>query len=114
MEAVNIWYQDRRGEDEKKDMARQEVRAPQRQLDDLHDELARRLRHRVAAEAASVPLSGPPRPVRLVVFELTRQEHRDEDLVNGTLDVDDADQSEHGVRDIPELQEPLQEMLAVL
>ena len=107
MEAVNIWYQDRRGEDEKKDMARQEVRAPQRQLDDLHDELARRLRHRGRAQAAAVPLARPPRPVRFIVLELTREEDGDEDLVDRALDEDDRDETEHGVCDVPQLEEPL-------
>ena len=107
MEAVNIWYQDRRGEDEKKDMARQEVRAPQRQLDDLHDELARGLRHRVAAKAPSVPLSGPPRPIRLVVLELAGEEDRDENLVHCPLDENNTNEAEHRVCDVPQLQEPL-------
>ena len=113
MEAVNIWYQDRRGEDEKKDMARQEVRAPQRQLDDLHNELTRGLRHGVRAEAAAVPLARPPRAVRLLVLELTGEEYRDEDLLDRTLNGDNGNDAEHGMRRIPELEEPLRFRLVV-
>lgn len=84
-------------------MARQEVGAPQRQLDDLDDELSRGLRHRICAKAAAVPLSGPPRPVRLVVLEFTRQEDGDEDLVESALDEDDSDQTQDGMRNVPQL-----------
>ena len=107
MEAVHKWYQDGWGKDEEKDVTCEEVGAPQRQLDDLDDVLARRLRHCVVAQAAAVPLAGPPRAVRLVVLELTGQEDGDEDLVNSALDVDDGDETENGMRDVPQLQEPL-------
>lgn len=45
------------------------------------------------AKSAAVPLASPPRAVRLVVFELTRKEDGDEDLVNGTLDEDHGDET---------------------
>ena len=107
MQTVDVWNHDRRRQDEHQDVAHEEVRAPERQLDDLHDELTRGLRHRVRAQTTAVPLARPPRAVRLVVLELTRQEHGDEDLVNRTLDEDDRNKTEDGVRDVPELEEPL-------
>ena len=111
MEAVHKWYQDGWGKDEEKDVTCEEVGAPQRQLDDLDDVFARRLRHGVVAQAAAVPLAGPPRAVRLVVLELAGQEDGDENLVHRALYVDDANQAEHRVRDVPELQEPLKSVL---
>ena len=80
-------------------MAEQNIGAPQRQFDDLHNKLASRLRHRVRAEAAAVPLARPPCPVGLVVLELTRQEDRDEDLVDRARDEDDDDE-EDGALDV--------------
>ena len=41
------------------------------------------------------------------MLKLAGQEDRDEDLVDGTLDEDDADETKDGVRDVPELEEPL-------
>ena len=112
MEAVDVGDEDGRGEDEEEDVAHEEVRAPERQLDDLDDELARGLRHRVRAEAAAVPLARPPRAVRLVVLELAREEDGDEDLVDRALDEDDDDQTEDRVCDVPELQEPLHDTIS--
>lgn len=89
-------------------MAGEEVGGPKRQFDDLDDELAGGLRHSVGAEAAAVPLSGPPGAVRFIVLELAREEDGDEDLVDSTLDEDDADEAKDGMRDVPELEEPLQ------
>ena len=55
------------------------------------------------AEVPSIPPSGPPGLVCLVVFELSRQENRDQDLVDGTLDENYGNETEDGVRGIPEL-----------
>ena len=41
------------------------------------------------------------------MLELTGEEDGDEDLLDGTLDGDDGDDSENGVRRIPKLEEPL-------
>ena len=43
------------------------------------------------------------------MLELTRQEHGDEHFVDGSLDVDDGDETKDRVRDIPRLEEPLQQ-----
>ena len=107
VQTVDVGYEDGWREEEEEDVSDEEVRAPQRQLDDLHDELARRLRHRGRAQAAAVPLARPPRPVRLIVLELTREEDGDEDLVDRALYEDDRDETEHGVCDVPQLEEPL-------
>ena len=61
----------------------------------------------MASESTSVPLARPPRQVGLVVFEFSGQEDGDEHLVDGTLDVNDANKTEDRVRNIPQLQEPL-------
>lgn len=55
-----------------------------------------------------MPLAGPPCAIRLVGLVLASEEHCDEDLLDGTLDGDDGDNTKHGVRRIPELEEPLQ------
>ena len=88
-------------------MADQEIRTPQRQLDNLDNELSCGLRHGMVSETSSVPLASPPRQVGLIVLELSREEDSDEDLVNGTLNVDDGDQPKNSMGDIPQLQEPL-------
>lgn len=61
----------------------------------------------MCSQAASVPSASPPSPVRFVVFELTRQEDRDENLVDGPLDSDHAYQPENRMRSVPCLKEPL-------
>jgi hypothetical protein len=43
------------------------------------------------SETPSIPSSGPPSFVGLVVFEFPSQEHSNEDLMKGTLDKDDGD-----------------------
>ena len=92
-------------------MSSEEVGAPQGQLDDLDNILARRLRHSVRAQPTAVPLAGPPRPVRLVVLELTREEDGDENLVNRPLDVDCCSDTHDGVRHVPRFKEPLKTSL---
>ena len=109
MQTVNVRDKDRGCEQEKKEVAGKEVRAPEREFDNLDDELPCRLRHRIGPEASSVPLARPPRPICLVVLELTREEHRDQDFVDGALNEDDSNQPKDGVSDIPQLQEPLWE-----
>lgn len=49
------------------------------------------------AEVPSIPPSGPPGLVGLVVFELTGQQDRDQDLVEGTLDEDHGNKAEDGM-----------------
>ena len=101
----------RHGHHDEQKVREQEVGRPERHLHDLHHELARRLRERRRAEPAPVPLARPPRPVGLLVLELTREEDRDEDLLDRPLDRDDRDDSQHRVRGIPELEEPLRKRL---
>lgn len=97
MQTVNVRYQDWWRQKEKKEVTREEVRAPERQLDDLDDELPCWLRHRVRAKTATVPLARPPCTVGLIVLKLTRQEDSDENLVDGALDVDNGNETQNGV-----------------
>ena len=62
----------------------------------------------MVSETSSVPLASPPSQVGLVVFELTGEEHGDEDFVDSTLDENDGDKTKNGVSDIPEFEEPLE------
>ena len=62
----------------------------------------------MSTQSPSVPFSSPPRPVRLVVFELTQEEARDKDFVDSTLDEDEGYHTKHGVRGVPEFKEPLE------
>ena len=48
----------------------------------------------------------PPRSVRLVVLELSGQEHGNEDLEDAPLHTDHSDETQHGMRRIPQFQEP--------
>ena len=114
MKSISIRDEDRRREHEQQEVSNEEVGAPQAKLDDLDNELTRRLRHDMRAQPTAVPLARPPRAVRLVVLELTREEDRDEDLVDRALDEDDRDEAEDGVRNVPELQEPLHKAVSTV
>ena len=107
MQLVDEWNEHRRCHDHQEKVSEQEVRCPERHLHNLDDEFTSRLGERGRAEAAAVPLAGPPRAIRLLVLELTGEEDGDEDLLDGALDGDDGDDSENGVRRIPKLEEPL-------
>jgi hypothetical protein len=66
---VDIRDQQGGREHKQQDVANYKVRAPEGQLDYLHDKLARRLRKYVRAESTIVPLARPPCPIGLVMFE---------------------------------------------
>lgn len=74
MQTVNVRQQQRWREHEHQEVAKDEVRTPERQLDDLHNEFTGGLRQGVVTEATAIPLTGPPGAVRLVVLELTGEE----------------------------------------
>ena len=101
MHLVDVGNQDGRCQHEQQNVPYQEVRAPQRELNDLDKEFSSWLRHDVHAEVPSVPPSSPPSLVGLVVFELSGQKNRDQDLVDGTLDENHGNKTEDGVRSIP-------------
>ena len=61
----------------------------------------------MVSKTSSVPLASPPSQVGLVVFELTREEHGDDDFVDSALDENDGNKTKNGVSDIPEFEEPL-------
>jgi hypothetical protein len=77
MKPVDVGYQYRGCQHEQEEVADQEVRAPEGQLNDLDDEFARWLRKHVRAEATTVPLARPPCPIGLIMFKFTRKKHRD-------------------------------------
>jgi len=108
VESIEVGNQDRRGEHEQQEMPEEQITTPQRELDNLDHELSRGLRHDVRAQPTSVPSSSPPCLVGLVVLELARQEHSNEDLVDGPLDGDDGDEAQDGMRCIPTLEIPLE------
>lgn len=107
MEFVDEWNEHRRRHDYQEKVRKQEVGCPEGHLDDLDHELAGGLRERRRPKTPTVPLSGPPSPVRLFVLQLARQEHGDKDLLNGTLNGNDGDDTKHRMRRIPKLEEPL-------
>jgi hypothetical protein len=107
VEPVDVWNHEWQSEDEQEEVADEEIRAPERDLDRLHYEFTGRLRHGVIAEAASIPPTSPPGLVRLIVLELSRKEDRDEGLVNCTLNGYNGDETKYCVREIPEFEKPL-------
>ena len=113
MNTIDVGYQQRWGKHEQQKVAEQNIGAPQRQFDDLHNKLASRLRHCMRAKSTAIPTTRPPRAVRLLVLELTGEEYRDEDLLDRTLNGDNGNDAEHGMRRIPELEEPLRFRLVV-
>jgi hypothetical protein len=92
---------------DQQNVTKQEVTTPKGHLDNFNDEFAGRLRHGRAAEAPSVPFTSPPCTVRLVVFELTRQENGNKNLLDSTLHGDNGDDSQYCMRSIPEFEKPL-------
>lgn len=112
MQTVNVWHEDRWRQHKEKEVADQEIRTPQGEFNDLHYQFTCRLRHDVVAKAAPVPPACPPCSVGFVMFELARQEHGDQDLVDSTLNRDNRNETKNGMRRVPGFQEPLQKWLA--
>ncbi len=88
-------------------MAKQKIRGPQRHFHDFHNELPSWLRHCRGAKATPIPFTSPPCPIGLVVLELAGQEDSYEDFLNGPLDGNDRNDTQHCVRCVPKLEEPL-------
>ena len=107
MQPINERNEDRRRHDDQEEVAQQEVGTPEGHLHDLDDVFTSGLREGRRSEATAVPLSGPPCSVSFIVLVFTREEYGNEDLLNGTLDSDDGDDTKHGMRCIPGLEEPL-------
>ena len=59
-------------------------------------------------ETAAIPSTCPPCAVGFVMLELARQEHGNQDLVDGTLNGDNRNETKNRVRRVPGFQEPLQ------
>lgn len=81
MYGIPIGDETRRSEYEQEEVGDQEVRCPERQFNNLDNEFSGWLRHDMVAQPATIPLSGPPCSVRLIMLELTREEYRYENLV---------------------------------
>ncbi len=91
---------------EQQDVCSEEIGREQRHLDDLDNKLTSRLAEGVTTKTTTVPASRPPSAVGLVMLELTREYQSDQDLEDGALDGNDGDNAKHGVRGVPELEEP--------
>lgn len=61
----------------------------------------------MGTKSTTIPTTSPPSPIRLVVFEFTRKEDRNKDLVNSTLNGDHANKTQDGMSDVPCFEEPL-------
>ena len=107
MEPVKVRHQHRRRQHEQQEVPDEEVRRPERELDHLDDVLARGLAERMRAEAATVPFTGPPRAVGLVVLELAGEDEGDDEFVDCALDGDDGEETDDDVRAVPEFEDPL-------
>ena len=97
MHLVDVGNQDGWCHHEQQNVSNQEVRAPQREFDDLDRKFSSWLGHDVHTEVPSIPPSSPPGLVGLVMFELAGQKDRDHDLVDGALDEDYGNETEDGV-----------------
>ena len=64
----------------------------------------------MCTQATAIPSPGPPSSVRYLKPELSREEHGDEDLVDGGLNEDDGDNAKHRVRCITALEAPLEKV----
>ena len=62
------------------------------------------------AQAMTEPTPSPPCTIRLVVLEFSREEDGNENLVNGSLDMDHTYEPEDSMRWIPQFEEPLRMM----
>lgn len=94
-------------QDDQEKVTEQEIRGPKRHLHNLHNELASGLRHRGGAKAATVPFTGPPCPIGLIVLEFTGKEDSYQDLLDGPLNGNDRDHTQNRMGRIPEFEEPL-------
>lgn len=82
-------------------MPQQEITAPQTHFDNLDDVFSNDLRESITAEAATVPLPSPPRPIRLVVLVLTTEADGYKHFMDSTLNRNGGNQAKHSMGDIP-------------
>lgn len=108
MQLVNEWDESGRHQHDQQKMGEQEIRTPEGHLHNLDDIFTSRLGECGAAQASAVPFTRPPCTICFIMLVLTSKEYTDEDLLDGTLDGNDGDDSENGVRSVPKLQEPLE------
>ena len=107
MQFVNERNENGDRQDHQEDVTKQEIRAPQRHLDDFHDKLTSRLGHGRVTKATAVPFTRPPCTVCFVVLEFTRKEDCNKDLLDSALNGNDSDDAKHCMGCIPKLKEPL-------
>lgn len=97
MQLVEERDQGRWRQNDQENVTKQKIRGPQGHFHDLHNELAGWLGHGRPSEATTIPFTSPPRLVGLVVLELAGQKDSNEDLLNGPLDGNDRDDTQHCV-----------------
>lgn len=90
-------------------MSEQQIRAPERQFNDLDNEFAGGLGHDMRSKAAAIPTPSPPCSICFIVLKLSREENGNKYFVDGPLDVNQTNQPEHCMRCVPSLQKPLDE-----
>jgi hypothetical protein len=95
VQLVSKRYQDRGRQNYQKNVAQEEVRPPERHLDNLHDKFPSWLRHRRRAQPSPVPLSCPPRTIGFVVLVLTSQEDGNQEFLDSPLDGNDGNDTQH-------------------
>lgn len=94
MQRVGIRDQNWWSQDNEKDVSKQEIRSPQRHLDNLDDKLASGLGHGGIAKPTAIPFTCPPCTIGLIVFEFTSQKHSNENFLDGALDCDNGNDTQ--------------------
>ncbi|MCO4206325.1 hypothetical protein M0N37_20095, partial [Aeromonas taiwanensis] len=86
VDSVNEWHSQGDRKSKHKQVCIDEVGGELTHFDDLYNVFAQGLTEGAATKATTVPATSPPRAVRLVVLEFTRNDNAGEELENGTLD----------------------------
>ena len=87
-------------------MTSDKVGRVQTHFNSLDDKLSSGLRESMSSKSSVEPNTSPPCSVRLVVFELSREEDGDEDLEDTSLDGHGGNDTQDGVRSFPKFKEP--------
>jgi hypothetical protein len=94
------------GQNHQNKMTGDEVGRVETHFDDLDDEFSRRLAEDVRSQASVEPDTSPPCSVGFVVFKFSREENRDKNLEDTSLDGDDRNYAQDDVRGVPEFEPP--------
>jgi len=107
MQLVGKRYQDGWCQNHEKNVAQEEVRPPERHLNNLYNKFTSWLRHGRHAQPSPIPLPCPPRTVGFIVLVLACQEDGNQDFLNRPLDRNNGNDTQDCMRRIPKLKEPL-------